>query len=432
MFHISIKEGKMKKIVVIFTMICALTFLPLPALAGTPESYDSVVVGKNNPSYDIATIQDAVDKGGSVLLKGTFDFGKEGSINISKDVKIYGETDAQGNPTTRIKGGFWTFHSTLPAQLPPQAPGPKVTIQSIHFEGAHRAPIFLPYCSGANIVKNKITNVQPYVSKVPIFGKSGLYRQQGIVFNPLYTLPKENRKYQPGAITGDIVVGDNDIELSNDIPEKTMSQGAIIIWSTGATIKMLRNRVVNCSRNSLESLDNYPGKDGSGMTLIKDNTIVTATKGIPVPSPSTPNGVVAGWFLDLSGATDPARKTKTVVMNNHIETHGATSFGITVIADGGIISANHIVMEGGPKAKGILQLASNSLIVNNTIEGSGLCAALTMPFKSLKACRNTFVGNDLSHFKALAANVLLQTSDNILIGKCGKVVDKGHRNQILD
>jgi len=422
----------MKKIVFIYTMICAFIFLPLPALAGTPESYDSVVVGKSNPTSDIATIQNAVDKGGSVLLKGTFDFGKDGSITISKDVEIYGETDAQGNPATRVQGGFWTFHSALPAQLPPQTPGPKVTIQGIHFDGAQRAPISLPYCSGANIVKNKITNVQPYVSKVPIFGKLGLYRQQGIVFNPLYTLPKENRKYQPGAITGDIIIADNDIELSNDISEKTMSQGVIILWSTGATIKILRNRIVNCSRNSLESLDNHPGKDGSGMTLIKDNTIVTGTKGLPVPSPSTPNGVVAGWFLDLSGATDPARKTKTVVMNNQIELRGATSFGIAVIADCGIISSNHIVMKGGPKAKGILQLASNSLIVNNTIEGSGLCAALTMPFKSLKACENTFAGNDMSHFKAFAANVLLQTSDNILIGKCGKVIDKGHRNQILD
>ena len=419
----------MKKIVFICTMICVLAFLTVPASAVSSMSYDSVVVGKSNPAYDITTIQDAVDKGGSVLLKGTFDFGKDGSVNISKDVKIYGEIDAQGNPATRVQGGFWTFHSKLPAQLPPQTPGPKVTIQGIHFDGAQRAPISLPYCSGANIVKNKITNVQPYGSKVPIFGKSGLYRQQGIVFNPLYTLP--SRKYQPGAITGDIVVTDNDIELSNDIPEKTMSQGVIIIWSTGANAKILRNRVVNCSRNSLESIDNYPGKDGSGMTLIKDNTIVTATKGIPVPSPSTPNGIVAGWFLDLSGATDPARKTKTVVMNNHIEVRGATSFGITVIADGGIISSNRIIMGGGPKAKGILQLTSNSLISNNIIEGSGLCAALTMPFKSLKACGNTFVDNDLSHFKALAANVLLQSSDNILIGKCGKVIDKGHRNQIL-
>ena len=422
----------MKKIVFICTMICVLAFLTLPALAGSTKTYDSVVVGKGNPAYDVTIVQDGVDKGGSVLLKGTFDFGKDGSVNISKDVKIYGEADAQGAPITRVQGGFWTFHSKLPAHLPPQTPGPKITIQGIHFDGAQRAPISLPYCSGANIVKNKITNVQPYASKVPIFGKLGLYRQQGIVFNPLYTLPKENRKYQPGAITGDIVVTDNDIELSNDIPEKTMSQGVMIIWSTGATTKILRNHVVNCSRNSLESLDNYPGKDGSGMTLIKDNKIVTATKGIPVPSPSTPNGVVAGWFLDLSGATDPARKTKTVVTSNHIEVRGATSFGITVIADGGIINSNHIVMGGGPKANGILQLTSNSLISNNTIEGSGLCAALTMPFKSLKACGNTFVGNDLSLFKALEANVLLQSTDNILIGKCGKVVDKGHRNQILD
>jgi hypothetical protein len=211
-----------------------------------------------------------------------------------------------------------------------------------------------------------------------------------------------------------------------------MAQGVLAVWTTGADIRMLRNRVVNCSRNSLESLDNYPGEDGSGTTLIKGNKIITERKGVPVPGPSTPNGVVAGWFLDLSGASDLARRTKIVVLNNQIEVNGDTSFGIAVISDGGIISSNHIVVGGGPKAKGILQLASNSLITNNRIEGSGLAAAIVMPFKSLKGGGNTFVGNDFSLFKASTAGVLLQSSDNILIGKCGRVVDKGQRNLAPD
>jgi hypothetical protein len=52
------------------------------------------------------------------------------------------------------------------------------------------------------------------------------------------------------------------------------------------------NTIVNCSRNSIEMLDNYLGQDGSGMIIVKDNKIVTATEGITIPSPVTPNGIV--------------------------------------------------------------------------------------------------------------------------------------------
>jgi hypothetical protein len=414
------------------TVVSALALFAVPVLASSPGAYDSVLVGKGNAAHDIKAVQDAVDKGGKVLLKGTFDFGEKGRVNIKNDIEIIGETDTQAVPLTKIKGGFWTFHTPLPPQLPPQAPGPKITIQGIHFDAALWAPILVTYSSEATITGNRITNVQPILSKVPVFGREGIYWQQGVMFNPFFELAKEKYGYQPGLITGSLMVTDNDIDLTCEEPEKTLAQGVYFFWATGATIQVIRNRVTNCSKNSLEFLDNYLGEDGSGMTLIKDNTIVTATKGVPVPTPAAPNGIIAGWFLDLGRATDPVQKTKIIVMNNQIELRGATSCGISVYSDGGIICSNHIVVGGGPQAKGISQLASNSLIANNRIEGSGLCAALTMPFKSLKACGNIFVGNDFSRFKTSAADVLLQSSDNILMGKCGKVVDKGQRNLVLD
>ncbi len=90
------------------------------------------IVGQNNPTIDVQAIQKAVDQGGTINLKGTFDFGNEGRVNITKDVQIIGETNNKG-PVTKIKGGFWTLHSPLPTQLPPTAPGPKIAIKSIHF-----------------------------------------------------------------------------------------------------------------------------------------------------------------------------------------------------------------------------------------------------------------------------------------------------------
>ncbi|MBM4325274.1 MAG: right-handed parallel beta-helix repeat-containing protein, partial [Deltaproteobacteria bacterium] len=58
------------------------------------------VVGQNNPTTDIQAVQKAVDQGGIINLKGTFDFGDKGRVNITKDVKIVGETDQKGGPAT--------------------------------------------------------------------------------------------------------------------------------------------------------------------------------------------------------------------------------------------------------------------------------------------------------------------------------------------
>jgi hypothetical protein len=393
------------------------------------DQYDSVVTGKGDPDSDIMAVQKAVDQGGSVLLKGIFDFGKDGRVKISKDVNIDGETDAQGAPVTKIQGGFWTFQSTLPEQLPPPAPGPKIGIQGIHFEGALWSPIFLPYCSGTKIINNKITKVRPIGGTV--FGKEGMYRHQGILLAPLFGLPKEHRKYQPGALTGTIIIADNDIDLSNDIPEKTMAQGVLIIGATGANIQILRNRVVNCSRNSLESLDNYPGENGSGMTIFKGNKIVTANKGIPLPTPATPNGIIAGWFLDMTGATDPARLTKIVVTENQIETRGDRSTGIAIFSDGAVITSNHILLKGGPNSKGIFHGTSNSIIANNKIEGSGSCAVMFSGFQKLTPRRNVMMGNDLTLFKASLADVFLGGSDNIVLKQTGNILDKGQMNLVI-
>ncbi len=77
-------------------IIGALVLVAGPGFAGPPQSYDSVVVGKGDPTYDVKAVQDAVDQGGAVLLKGTFDFDDKGRVNIKNDVKVFGEIDKQG------------------------------------------------------------------------------------------------------------------------------------------------------------------------------------------------------------------------------------------------------------------------------------------------------------------------------------------------
>lgn len=180
----------------------------------------------------------------------------------------------------------------------------------------------------------------------------------------------------------------------------------------------------------LESLDNYPGQDGSGMTIIKGNKIVTANMGIPLPTPNTPNGIIAGWFLDMTGATDPARFTKIVVTENQIETRGDRSAGLAILSDNAIITSNHILLNGGANSIGIFHSTSDSIIANNKIEGSGSSAVMFSGFQKLTSHRNVMMVNDLTVFKASMADVFLGGSDNVVLKQTGNIVDRDQMNLV--
>ena len=174
------RGGKMKNKKVKLVVLSLSVLLPFLIVAGTLYAYDSVVTGKNNAEIDVKAVQEAVDKGGTVLLKGTFKFGQKGRVNIKNDIEVMGESDSEGRPLTKIMGGFWTFHSPLPStELPLPGPGPKMKIKNIHFDGAIWTPMHFPYTSGAEISGNKITNVQPF--PVPLKWKGGdkLFVQAG-------------------------------------------------------------------------------------------------------------------------------------------------------------------------------------------------------------------------------------------------------------
>lgn len=391
------------------------------------------IVGQDNPVADIQAIQKAVDQGGTINLKGIFDFGNEGRVNITKDVKIVGETDNSGNPVTKIKGGFWTFHTPLPATLPPEAPGPKITIRGIHFDGPLWTPIYLAYSSGATITNNKMTNIRPKLMDVPIFGKSGLNMQQGIFCHPGYAQTQiEARKYILGAFTGNLIIEDNDIDLTNDVPTKTMSQGVLVVWTTGITAQIQRNTVINCTRNSIETIDNYLGKDGKGIIIVKDNRIVTAVEGVPVPTPATPNGIVAGWFFDFSGALDPQRNIKYIVANNSVRTHGKTSGAIAVFTDGAVV-VNNAIWSEGTEALGLGVFSSDGYIAFNKIAGASSRPGIVVgPWQPLRGSKNVLMENDLTKFKGSTADVVFQkdASNNVYIGHGCKVSDLGSNNSI--
>jgi hypothetical protein len=419
----------MRKLITSISVISLSFFFILSISAETLYAYDSIVTGKNNPELDAAAVQEAVDKGGTVLLKGTFDFGPKGNVKIKNDVEISGESDSKGNPLTRINRGFWCFQTLLPTTDPPiPGPGPKVQIKHIHFDGAVWTPMHFPYTSGAEVSGNKITNVQPFAIPRKWPGGETLLVTAGAFFGTRFA---HTEKIIPGAVTGRLLFADNKIDLKCEKPEITMGQGAFFLWTWGAEIEVKGNRIRNVSRNSIESLDNYLDEQGRGSVLIAENNIVTPSVGIPFPSASTPNGIIVGWFVDPKGGADPARNSRITVVRNFIQTNGETSLGIASLASGTSILGNRIEVKDGTNARAITQVGSKAFIARNKIDGMGEFALSALPFGGVQSNGNTFAWNDVSEFQSSAADFLCAGNDNVLIGSECKVADKGNGNLML-
>jgi hypothetical protein len=423
------RRRKMKNVKIGFFLLSISVLLTFFIATGTLYGYDSVVRGTNNAEYDVKAVQEAVDKGGSVLLKGIFNFGQKGRVNIKDDVEIIGETTHTGRLLTKITGGFWTFHSTLPStELPLPGPGPKVKIKNIHFDGATWTPMHFPYSSGAEISGNKITNVHPFPIPWKWPGGEKLLVNAGALLGTAFAHQEKNL---PGAVTGHLIVENNKIDLICKNPEKTMGQGVFLIRTWGAKIEIRKNRIRNVSLNSIESLDNYLDEIGRGSVVIAENNIVTPTVGIPFPSPATPNGIIVGWFMDTSAGSDPSRNSKITVIRNFVQANGDTSVGIISLADGTAILGNRVEVRGGSKSAGIGQVGSNGFIARNKIDGTGAFALRAIPYKEFKGSGNTFAWNDVSEFRASAADFLCAGNKNTLVGTSCRVDDKGKGNIML-
>jgi len=195
----------------------------------------------------------------------------------------------------------------------------------------------------------------------------------------------------------------------------------------------LANKVENCSRNSIEALDNYLGDDRSGSVVIKDNYVITPAVGMPFPSPQTPNGILAGWFFDGTGAgaSNPKQNMKHTITNNTVRARGETSVGIFIGTNKALVENNQITTEQ-TSANGIVINSAQCRILKNKIEGMGTAAIVIAPDKSLTGSNNRCENNDVSSFRASLAEISLgkDSKNNTVVGISGRAKDLGIDNQI--
>lgn len=407
------------------TILFFLLITTLPALA------EQTVTGTGDPAQDIANVQAAVDAGGLVLLRGEFDFGRDGRVKITKNIRIIGESDSSGAPKTTITGGFWTFYCPLPVHgAPPSKKGPLIKIHSLRFTGAKGTPLHFPHAGGLDIRDCTVSEVKP--QEVGVRWKDGdtLPFQAGVVVGNRL----DNRKRRiKRAVRGTVRIENNRFYMETDRPDRTMGIGIMVDWTWGADIAIRDNVIHRASRNGIQLLDNILDDKGRGTITIDRNSIKTPDTGIPHPNRYGPNGIEAGWYFDTGGGADFTRNNRMSISANRIEGRGEQSTGMLLYTNDAVVTCNDIAMAGGAGARGIVQTGSRGFFANNRVRGEARYAIYCHPFESLKASANTFAWTDLNNFIAIKGQAYLRGNVNVIIGPpLEMLVDKGKGNRVVE
>lgn len=408
----------------------AFTALLLTLYLATPALAEQIVVGTGDPAQDVPNVQTAVDAGGTVILQGTFNFGRDGRVKITKNTRIEGEKDLSGQPGTKINGGLWTFYAPLPVKgAPPKGRGPIMVVRNIHFDGAKGTPLHFPHVGGLDVRNCLVTEVSPQRIGVRWTDGDTLAFQAGIVVgNRLDHREKRIKR----AAQGTIRIENNQFFMETNKPTRTAGYGIMVDWTWAADIAIRNNTVHRASRNGIEVLDNVIGPKGEGMIAVDSNRIITEEEGIPYPHKFGPNGIVAGWYFDTSGGANFSRNNRISLSGNRIEGRGKYSVGMLLYANDIVATCNDIVMGGGSDARGIVQTGSRGFFANNRVRGEASYALYCHPFEALRGETNTFAWTELNDFIGINGHIFLGGNVNVIIGPAPLLNDKGKGNRVVE
>ena len=357
---------------------------------------------------DVATVQSALDRGGTVLLKATnaagvptaFNFGTPERLPgrrvlFTTDVNIVGER--VGSHMTTVNGGFAPFRSLFPV---------KSRIEGIDFESPLSQAILIIASTGTEIVGNRINGVIPILVGNPV--------RRFFTFGDGIDL-FGNRDPQH-AITGKVRVADNVIENLTAQFATGIQLDAVAADSeiTGNTINLGPTEhdvqgigIVAIRSQSSVLIDNNtlgPDMAGAGIFISGDhNAAYQVSRNTVICESPFADGI------DVTGGDFSEGTISPVIEKNHVTMHNSQFGGIVFYG-----------------------LVSNGLVGENKIDGDGAVALVLaegfVPGNLVSS--NRLQGNNISLFTASLADVLFDTNtrDNVLVGHCDSIIDLGVNN----
>ena len=393
----------------------------------TAEGRQTLVVGTGNPAFDVAAVQAAVDRGGTVVLEGTFSFRqpptkpiasiltsaeypnpRAAQILVSKEVTISGVPDTRGTMAT-IDGG------TLPLYV--DASGAHVTIRGLRFVRPTRGAILVHAAHGVEITSNRIEGLEP-------FGGAGA----AIAINTSGNLPQPDSRANPEGVWGDLTIRLNDIDASG----ATRRENAlgILVFSVGQSprAEVTLDIIGNTIRNTTASAINV--RRVNGRVRVLGNTVTTSSE-------AAPNGGEAVRLVN-TGSYLMAHNTLNCRWLNCVGIAVFSQFGEWPIK-GAIIEDNRVNMLPSPGAVfadssaaiEIKGFATSNVVRYNTIRGRARTAIGVDIFRGGVPEDNAFIDNHVDEFHAsLAIAVVGSGVSRTRLVRAGSVVDHGEGTRL--
>jgi hypothetical protein len=281
-----------------------LTLLLLSFCTPTGAFAGQTIIGTGNPSDDIRALRNAVDRGGKIILKGTFDLGHSewNTVGITKDVRIIGEIH-DGQPPT-IMHGAPAFLIGVSHDWGGWFPDVSVSIKGIHFVDSFGMGIAGVVHRDLAIKDCTFSNVFP----------DGMYGHgQAAIRTNLFWVPMLQ--------TGRISIENNVIDLNPHGIVPAVGMAMDIPLLEGADILVSGNTVKNFNLRGIEILD------VQGKAVLRNN-VFTASDG------SIYSNVAGNIPIVLyNGAVLPYSVLESTVVNNNVYQNDVFGFGIAVVND---------------------------------------------------------------------------------------------------
>jgi hypothetical protein len=406
----------------------ACTIVPVWAAEAAATAPARVVVGTGDANLDVASVQEAVDLGGQVVLQGHFSFDRPPAkttsvqafspraamVLVSKRVVISGTRDGKGEMTT-IDGGTWPFAI--------EAFGFPVTIQGLRFLRPKGGAIEASAVSGLLIADCRIDGIEP----IPNPDVRGTRVAMGIGISTTPTHPSPAEPGCPENISGMISVFNNDIDAVGGTA-KDMTVG-ILIFSVGSSPKTEVELYVsgNHIRNVTERAVNI--RQVGGRAYIEGNVITTG----PVVGAA---GGVAPDAIHAVGAGSYR------IAHNSIQSDWGNGAGIRVHANfagwpitGAIVVDNDVTMSApenagfGANSAGIeiRGYAQGTVVLNNRIRGRARAALAVMTQDAGVPGNSELVSNEIEGFHPSLAGVFVDqgVTNTRVVGQGSTIRDQG-------
>lgn len=375
--------GRRRRIVVsLVTLVLGVASIVVEA-----RECPAVVVGTNNPATDVRNVQQAVDRCGLVLLRGTFSFAGMSTgdpprvVSLRRSVNVVGKFDDQGR-MPQIVGGQ--------TPLLVDDPGAVVRIQGLRFVRPVSRAIHVGSAMEAVVANCVIEAVEPAGDPVAAFG---------IVVGGRFESPI-NR----------LVVVDNTIADSNEPVEV----GIILAPSSRVAIgsSAIRRNNIRAKAHGID-LRNFGGNAQISHNRIRiDNSDRTGD----------PDRFVDGIRCSDGGACS--------IVGNRIESHHPNSSGVRLqTAAGAIVEDNSILMTpprgltpgAQSSAVQLIEDSKLNLVGRNRVSGAALTAF------SISGADNVFVLNRHPGFAPSFVDTEIGEGAlrTVVVGESGSISDLG-------